>query len=297
MSCGLLATLAPWLSSLLVIGGVLVALFFLLVLMIIVPNPIRQLMTMDRPARWGLTYQPVELPDGIAAWRFGKGERKQAILLVHGRSRSKSWMLPMVELLLPRADVLAIDLPAHGQSEFDWCSYGVRESRAVRHAAKWLADEGYNDVAVIGFSMGGAATLIAQGSAPLPAVRGIVTVGTYADIESVLQRSARGMLLPWAFGRILMNVSARLASFDPDQARPARYVPLLTVPYLAIQGDEDELVPVSHAEQLAAAAPAGLARAVYYPGKHDEPANPRLHAEVLAFLNRLEREAIHPVRH
>ena len=238
------------------------------------------------PEEQGMPSTTVKLPGDVHGWFAEAAESEVAVLLVHGRSRASGWMYPIARRLYPHASVMAIDLPGHGGSPGTYCSYGFRESEAVSSAVRWLEEHQSRPIVVIGVSMGGASTLIAQDEHPSSRVAAVVTIGTYADIASVFRRIAQERYLPWPLARALASVAGKIGGFDLQHRRPVDAAGRINVPYLAIQGDQDELVPTSAALRLAAAAPIGLARAAYYHGEHDDPG----HGEMLDILEGFLKE-------
>lgn len=255
---------------------------------IILPNPIRQLQRNGPPARWQLTPQPVTLGDGAAAWLFDNPTATHTVLVCHGRSRSKDWMLPLIARLVPTYSVLAIDFPSHGENRYGTTTVGLREAGTVGHALDWLQREGRERVLVYGVSMGGAAALLAVGNDETPgrqAVEAVVTDGTFDALTSVIQNIARRLPLPRYFHGAAFAIARAIIGVDPNAVRPVDLVEHITVPTLFLHGDRDPLVPTECADILAAAAPRG--RALPYPGTHDRPDNADMQREVLRFFGDL----------
>lgn len=115
-----------------------------------------------------------ESADGVplVGWYWaGEGDPSHAVILVHGGRDSKAWMAGQAVALAGEGyAVLAPDLRNHGESgDTDaGLSLGIRESRDVTAAARFLADEkGARGIAVWGVSMGGASAIMAAGDEPL----------------------------------------------------------------------------------------------------------------------------------
>lgn len=117
-----------------------------------------------------------------------QGERKRAIIYVHGWLEPGPWVEEAA--LLPRlsddldVDVLHLQLPFHGSrnprtalfhGEFFWSADLVRSLEAVRQSVldvrtliAWLRSRGYIEIGVTGLSLGGAITMILACVEPLP---------------------------------------------------------------------------------------------------------------------------------
>lgn len=264
----------------------------ILVRSVLRPNPLRAFKDYGTPEEHGLPSIPVTLPDGIRGWWAPSPEASIAVLLVHGRSRAAGWMYPLAEKLWPRASVMAIDLPGHGKSRPAYVAYGAKEQLAVRDAVDWLSRRQACPIVVIGVSMGGASAILAQANFPSHAVAGVVTIGTYSDIESVFRGVVNEGKLPWPLARKILRLAGKIGGFDLQNNRPVDAVARVHVPYLAIQGDHDELVPVRSARMLAAASASEERGFRYYSGAHDVPDNAELFTFVDAFIGAREAELL-----
>lgn len=262
---------------------------------ILYPTAERAFKDYGTPEAHGLDAEPVSLPDDIHGWWAKLDTAEVAVLLVHGRSRASGWMYPFAQKLAADATIMAIDLPGHGESRASTVSYGFKESEAVRDAVAFLEAAQDKPIVVIGVSMGGAAAIIAQTEAPSERVTGLITIGTYTDIESVFRRVSKNSALPWPIARRLFVLAARVGGFDFVQRRPVDCITKLRVPYLAVQGDADELVPVDAAARLAEACGSPLKSHIYYQGPHDDSSHPQMLAFVKSFV-RARIDAVAPAR-
>ena len=96
-------TIARWIAG----GALLIALTPpLIALILITPNPLKRLVTASEVLA---RLQPIEDSlGGAPAWRFPNPGAAQQLLLIHGRSRDKRWLAPLIERLAPRFDLVAI---------------------------------------------------------------------------------------------------------------------------------------------------------------------------------------------
>jgi|SRR5690625_1587452 len=252
---------------------------------IVRPNWLRARQTYGSPQEHGFPAEDVTLPGGIYGWWAHNPNAEFAVLLVHGRSRRAGWMYPYAKLLWPRASILAIDLPGHGQSRYALVSYGVRESKTVTDAVQWLAQKQPLPILVLGVSMGGASAILAQANHPSKRVCALITVGAYDAIENVFKNVATSSGLAWGWTRPIFRLAGVIAGFDLQTYRPVDHVAKLSVPFIAIQGSHDELVHPSSAQRLAGAGDAQRCTYAYYDGPHDDPSHRELHQLIHAFVD------------
>lgn len=273
------------LAALLVLIGLHGIVIAVIVISIVLPNPIRQLRDHGPPEAWGLTPERSLVGDGSPAWYFPNPTATHAVLVCHGRSRNKAWMLPMIARLAPDYAVFAFDFPSHGDQRYGTTTMGIREAETVRHALDWLRRRGHDRVFVFGVSMGGAAAILSLGDHPSPAVEGLATDGTFDEFGHVLDNVARRLPLPSYLRRVARSMAAAIVGVDPDDVRPVLAAPDLTMPALFLHGDRDPLVPSDSARALAVATPNGTAH--LYPGEHDQPDNPALQDALTRFFAEL----------
>jgi pimeloyl-ACP methyl ester carboxylesterase len=251
------------------------------------PNPVQRLRMrgLPGPGAYGLEAHEVILPDGGPAWWFGGHDPRSAVLVCHGRSRQRRWMLPLVAVLARRWNVCVFDFPGHGIRPWRPCSVGANEAHTVTAALQWLQGAGVERIAVYGVSMGGAAAILSLADQPgiESRVRVLVTDGTFARLEDVARAAVRclpgsSLLLPWVFA-----LTRRLTGHSPADVRPVDAAGRLQMPVVHLHGDHDWLVPIASSVALREAS-GGRSRIEVYAGGHDEPGNPAVHAHLVAAL-------------
>lgn len=248
-----------------------------------------------KPEEWGLQPRTVTIGAG-EAWFFAHRHSQRLILLIHGHNRSKEWMVPLAQTLSAHANVLAIDLPAHGSMWPGLCTFGVRESYYVNEAIHWAERSGFEHVLLVGHSMGGSSALLAVCQQPREIVDGIATIGSYGSIEAVYRGISDHLHLPQGTATQILDVGSHLAGYDYRQAAPLECIGELRVPYLVIHGRSDDLVPPDEARKLAAAS-GGPTSLVWYAGGHDEPENPALGEAIVRFVQVLDEQVSEPTMH
>lgn len=239
------------------------------------PNPLRRGLYRTTPEELGLPAHRVVLPDGCPGWFIPNPAARRLVVVCHGRSRNKSWMLPLAAPLAARWNVLVFDFPSHGENPFGRTTIGYNESRTVDAALHWAAEAGHRDVVLVGTSMGGVAAMIALGRQTPPVASGLVTIGSFDALERVIDGVRRRVLMPPVIKYVVFAICRAITGVDPRLVRPVQTVDRIGVPARFLHGDGDWFVPAEAAAHLELAA-GGRGKALYYPGGHDEPHNPAL---------------------
>ena len=191
----------------------------------------------------------------VQIYTWGAGP---AALCVHGWGGHAAQMTPFVEPLL-RAGyrVVAFDAPAHGASGGK-VSDPIAFARAIDAVAQAVGPISV----VIGHSLGAAAALLATRDGLLRPGR-LVLLGGYAHFDLVMHKmkalfAVSKPVLERAFHRLFGHYSdPRSHRVDRERLSPLEALRLLDCPTFIVHDHDDEVVPVSHAEQLFAAAKAG----------------------------------------
>jgi len=139
--------------------------------------------------------------DGVrlSGWWIDGEPGRPPVMLCHDFGASKS-SLVNVALALNRVGfpVLAFDFRAHGDSQGQRSTLGLREKRDVVGAVDYLSSRQDLDtkrIGVFGVGMGAHAAVLA--AADRPAIRVLVLDGLYPDAAWAL---ARGVFRNWGFG-------------------------------------------------------------------------------------------------
>jgi fermentation-respiration switch protein FrsA (DUF1100 family) len=211
--------------------------------------------TYTQPQRVGLQHEDVFITtvDGARLhgwWLPAKGAPLGTVLHLHGNAANVSNHLPLVAWL-PGAgfNVLMLDYRGFGRSQGRPTLAGVVDDAAAALAyLRSRPDVDARRLVVLGQSLGGATALrllardgdgvrLAVVEAAFASYRGIAR-------DAALQSVVLAPLLPLALPMLPK------AADDPVTALAAVRVPLLIV-----HGTADEVIPFSHGERLAAAAP------------------------------------------
>lgn len=229
----------------------------------------------DDPGQHGLRYEDVAFAsplDGttLRGWYLPAPRATgRAVVIVPGIDDNRlvsGIALPLAAgLVADGFDVLAFDLRAQGASDGDTLSFGAREQHDVLGAVAAARARGARHVAVLGFSMGAAAAMLA--AARSPDVEALVLDSAFASWPDTLGEQLRsGWHLPDPAVAYALFLYGVLSGTDPETVVPADVVDDLTTrPILFIAGADDRAVdPADGAKMAAAAGP--TAQYVLVPG-------------------------------
>lgn len=194
--------------------------------------------------------------DGVHGWFTPAAKAQGCVLLLHGVHGDRRSMLARA-LFLKRIGYasLLIDMQAHGETPGDKITFGYLESFNAKAALGYLRNrQGCKKVAVIGNSMGGAASLL--GPAPLDA-DAMVLEAVYPTIEeATANRLAMrfgefgAALAPLIYAQIPLRLDVPLDALHPIDAIGKVHCPLLI-----IGGGNDRHTTSAETQRLFAQAP------------------------------------------
>jgi len=197
----------------------------------------------------------------IKGWLVPAKNSKAVIILMHGVGANRRQMLARADFLYNAGySVLLFDFQAHGESLGKHITFGYLESRDATAAVAFARQRFPGEkIATIGFSMGGAAELLAQ---PPLVVDAMVVESCYPTIEQAIED--RMIVRFGKLGRLVpplltWQMEPRLG-ISVDDLRPIQQVPKLTVPkfFMAGEADPNTTLPESQALFAAAAEPKQL---------------------------------------
>ena len=221
----------------------------------------------DPSAAYGTAYEDVAVPCAggtCPAWLV-PGDAATWVVAVHGKGAARTEPLralgPAVDAGLPallityRNDPEAPADPSgrYGQGDTEW--------RDLEAAVRFVLDRGAEDVVLYGASMGGAiGAAFLERSELAGAVRGVVLDAPMLDLAATVEHGAAQRDLPVVGGvpDVLTGTARWIAGwrYDLDWSAvdhlPADW---LEVPALVFHGTDDDLVPVSLTDELAADRP------------------------------------------
>lgn len=217
--------------------------------------------------------------DGLAWVRFAPDPAvtpalRIGVVVLHGAASSKDSHWDYLRVCAAHGiDALAFDARGHGESD------GPFDGRALDDVAR-MADvlrtrSGVTAVALRGASMGGYFALTAALEARAGAVVSICPASAAG-----LSTGIRARYFPFESDRD----SAVALLRDHDEFDAIRALEAASIPTMLLHAEGDEVVPVQHSIDLAAAAPS--AKLVVVPGGHHRSVahDPELQATTIRFL-------------
>jgi alpha/beta superfamily hydrolase len=219
------------------------------------------------PGKYNLPYEDLRFPargDGlqIAAWYIPSEQNQRAIILVHGRDNSRTngfvdQFVPFAKSLHEAGfSVLMIDLRGHGESADARYTFGVKERLDILGAVDWLEARGYlpGKIGVLGYSLGGASVIGA--AAEEEDIGAIWIDSAFADIKPVIDHAWEvDTGLPKVFLYSTVWMTRLLYGYDLTASHPVDEIGKIAPrPIFVAHCKEDPLIPISHMDQLLAAA-------------------------------------------
>jgi uncharacterized protein len=209
-----------------------------------------------KPPAQDLKIKTLDRVSIAATFRPGRDDHSPAVLLLHGVGASRQATAGNAAWLASLGyATLAIDFRGHGQSDVEPRTFGLREALDARAAFYWLKRRQNNaSVAIIGISLGGAASLIGD-AGPVQA-DALILQAVYPDIRHAIRN------------RIATRISIRigyllepLLSFQaplrfgvwPARLSPLKALPGYRGPVLIIGGEQDKSTPPTESRAMFAA--------------------------------------------
>jgi dipeptidyl aminopeptidase/acylaminoacyl peptidase len=197
------------------------------------------------------------MEDGLklSGWFLPSTDNESVIIMVHGNESNRDdqsvGMLDIAsELVSHGYNVLMFDLRGCGESEGDMVSAGLYEKRDLRGAVGYIKERGFEDIGVLGFSLGAVTSLLTMEEEK--DIDAVVADSSFADLTDIMgpefskrTKAPELMLKPILFMiRIMYGVDfAAIRPIESVAATPS-------LPVFFIHGTEDDTIPVEHASRL-----------------------------------------------
>ena len=197
---------------------------------------------------------PVPIGGPLAGWR-AEAPGAPAVVLLHGVTDSRDALRDRARLFADAGyAVLALDLPAHGESPGDRVGFGWPERHAAAAAVGLLKRQRPGRrVGVVAISLGGAAATLAG---PALNADALVLESVYPTFEAAVGNRVRrvlGPLAPPLTAALLAQTRARIG-VPADSLRPIDAVRHVGAPVLVLGGAEDPYTPAQETRALFEAA-------------------------------------------
>ena len=203
------------------------------------------------PSDFPATGVQIESDSGavLAGWHLPLPNSKTTAILLHPLRGDRRSMLSRARALQRNGySTLLVDLQAHGESIGENITVGHLEKHDVRAAVKFVRDTDPNQkIAIIGWSLGGASTVLAS-----PDVDVIVLESVYPTVTEAVHNRIQmrlGFLHHAIAPLLLVQLNPRLA-VSPDQLRPIDHVGKIQCPILIASGDCDQHTTFSEMNRM-----------------------------------------------
>jgi len=186
----------------------------------------------------------------------GHDDHSPAVLLLHGVGASRQATAANAAWLASLGyAALAIDFRGHGQSDIATRTFGLHEALEARVAFDWLKHhQNGAPTAVIGISLGGAASLIGD-AGPLPA-DALILQAVYPDIRRAIRNriaSRLTNLLGYGLEPLLSFQAPFRFGVWPSRLSPLDALANYSGPVLIIGGQQDRSTPSTESREMFAA--------------------------------------------
>ncbi|WP_174285512.1 alpha/beta fold hydrolase [uncultured Sphingomonas sp.] len=203
----------------------------------------------------------LETQDGVsiaATFTPGRNDRSPAVLLLHGVGASRQATAANAGWLASLGyATLTIDFRGHGQSGIKPRTFGLNEALDAQTAFAWLKHRQHHaSVAIIGISLGGAASLLGD-DGPIPA-DALILQAVYPDIRQAIRNriaSRTSVGVGYLFEPLLSYQAPLRFGAWPSRLSPLKALPRYRGPVLVIGGEQDRSTPPSETRAMFAAAP------------------------------------------
>ena len=226
------------------------------------------------PSDFNLTAEELtlETEDGInlSAW-FVDSEEKRALVLLHGYPAEKSDMLSIASSLHHDFALLLLDFRYFGKSEGYYTTLGVKERLDLQAALNFLESKGYEQIGVMGFSLGGATALLT--AAEDKRIDSVVSYAAFSDLRILGQETySRLFVLKYPLVELMLLWSRVLSGETVTSLSPLNAAKNITVPVFIVHTKKDEQISFSHAMRLKESLAENQKAEFYFPeqGLHGE---------------------------
>ena len=150
-------------------------------------------------------------------------------------------------------NILMVDERAHGKSEGDVITFGIKERYDCKLWAEYAMKRFGKDMDIFlaGVSMGAASVMMSSEVGLPENVRGLIADCGYSEPAAVIMETIKTMKLPVKPIYQFIKTGAHIfGHFDLESAAALRSVQKLNIPILFIHGTQDSVVPPAMGEAL-----------------------------------------------
>lgn len=174
---------------------------------------------------------------------------KGSIILLHGIRGYKEHFVDLSSwLTLKGYNTLALDSRAHGESEGQFCTFGVKEKQDLKSWIDTLIfkENITSNIGVWGQSLGGAIGL--QALAFDQRLKFGIIESTFTNFKTISNDYFQYHLgFEWeTLNNYLINRAGKLSDFNIDEASPLKYAPQVKQNILLVHGTKDKRIDIKY---------------------------------------------------
>ena len=205
----------------------------------------------EPPTDFPATSVQIESASGtkLAGWHLPVANSNATAILLHPIRGDRRSMLSRAKLLHQHGySTLLIDLQSHGESMGDNITIGHLEKHDVHAAVEYVrAYDSNQKIAIVGWSLGGAATVLAN-----PEVDVIVLESVYPTVKEAVHNRIQmraGFLHHVIAPLLLVQLRPRLG-VSADELQPISELRHIQCPILIATGDRDQHTTLQESKQM-----------------------------------------------
>jgi len=222
-------------------------------------HPIRE-PVVSNPSEFGLKYQDVKFSSRednleLSGWFIPAENSKAVVIQAHGYEGSRTKekpSFPVTQALVQNGiSVLMFDFRGSGDSEGSLVSVGDFEQRDLLGAIDYVRSLGYQNIGIIGYSMGASTTAVV--AANEAGIKSVVLDSPFADLQEYLQVNMPiwTKLPNIPFTSIILHEIPAMTGIKTKNVSPLNEMGKFEDrPILFIAGDADNTIPMENSRRL-----------------------------------------------
>lgn len=219
-------------------------------------EPLAAFSSSTAPAFKEVSFHDIDKEVLLKGWMFNSKGSTKTVILAHGYARNRLQFgektLDMVKGFLDKGyNVLLFDFRNSGLSEGSTSTIGILEKKDVLGAVKFAKSQGSSKVALLGFSMGAASSILAASEST--SVDAVIADSSFSDLNEYINAYMPlwSKLPAIPFNKTIQLSVKLMSGLDPADASPREAVSKIAPrPVFFIHSSDDKKVPVENSKEL-----------------------------------------------